>query len=1101
MENHYQNVNEFQFPLQTFPNAGTIIKNQFIDYSKYVCYLDGNLTYKCSINTKNNIYTKQNCKYFSIQINTNDNSIVILIPILANSIKHIAIDNYSQNYSVIYLHLSDIPKVFMKDKKEYSDQMNRLMRREYYLSNFTMKYKQHYYKNNYIDKINMNDNINNKYEYVQLDSFFSVDDEYLNFYLLNLVMRIHIDFEMFAKMLTVFENMNLKTNIEYLNQTLSKSLISLNISLINHIQDKVNKFNNAFPKLVFPLQYAILSLITQKKINIYHIDTNFISFYSKKDESKQIEASLLIEEIIKDISITNKHLTNFSQFYIDNYVKYAEHSKNHQRLLYENNLNNNLAKIRTIHITPSLIYYLAPMLESTNHFIRMYNQEQYIIRVNFLDENETQMYFNTMKINNKRLLSFLEYLMMESFYIGNNEFRYVIESSSQKKKNSFWAINCSLTQRNQIINTLGNFNSEKNIFKNSARRGQTLSYSRYIITLNHTNIKLIPDVNRNGYIFTDGIGQISFNLVKYINNKLNENSSAFQIRIGGIKGVVAYNPLLNQNDNILCVRNSMKKFESDDCDLNVIKCAKYKGNAFLNRQIILLLVSLGVPSHIFIEMMNTKLQQYNLLYTNLQQAITLNQDIITEIMNNTFYFSPLIKYYFYNQQHRHTTYSSYNINNEPFIKCICHFFISKRLKELKHKCKLQDDSSALLMGVIDESETLEANEIYINIVTFNKETINIKGEVIVTKNPCLHPGDIRIAKAVDNKPHLSHLTNVVVFSSKGHRPLPNTISGGDLDGDLYYVSWNTALLNNITIRNYEPLNDPKYTNEISFNIHNNNMLMDKSNVNVQDIINADINFKNNADYASVSMIHDLCISHADNDISKYSFNEKSMTLAEMFAIQIDSEKSGKFITKTELKNKGLLLNEYPDFLERHCYAVYESQGILGKLYRMVTNTYINEYKTIYNIISYEKQYELDIDFISAKCCEYISIVLPVCIEYCNEILVLMDRFKSQSEVELFIGNEREDDDVVIIDNEFIMKQTLLHKLRFKYTKRLIEVNGGKQIHKDIASAVYVVSYVNKMSLNTLKQKISETYYDIIESTLAHMESVFHSRPRIFSLPF
>ena len=741
------------------------------------------------------------------------------------------------------------------------------------------------------------------------------------------------------------------------------------------------------------------------------------------------------------------------------------------------------------------------MLESTNHFIRIYNKEQHIIRVHFLDENETQMCFNTVKINSKRILSFLEYLMMESFYIGNNEFHYVIESSSQKKKNSFWAVNCTSAERNQIINSLGNFSSEKNILKNGARRGQMLSYSKYVITLNPNNIKLIPDINRNGYVFTDGIGQVSFNLVKYINNVLKENSSVFQIRIGGVKGVVAYNPLLNKNENVLCIRNSMKKFESDDCNLNIIKCAKYKGNAFLNRQIILLLVSLGVPPHIFVDMMNEKLQQYNLLYTNLQQAIADNQDIITELMNNTFYFSPLIKYYFHNKQRKPKT-DSYDINNEPLIKCICHFFVSKRLKELKHKCKLQDNSSALLMGVIDESETLEADEIYITISTYNKETISITGEVIVTKNPCLHPGDVRIVNAVDNKPLLSHLVNVIVFSSKGHRPLPNTISGGDLDGDVYYVSWNTALVNNIAVRNCEPLNDPNYSQGIAFNVHDNNMFKDKSSVNVQDIINADINCKTNADYASVSMIHDLCISHADNDTSKYSFNEKSMTLAKMFSVQIDSEKSGKFITKTELKNRGLLLNIYPDFLERNCYPAYESKGILGKLYRMVTNTYINEYKTIYNIISYEKQYELDIDFVSEQCCEHISAVLPVCVDYCNEVLGLMDRFKSLSEVELFIGNEKDEDEGSNInDNEFGVKQALLHKLRDKYTKRIIEANGGKQLHKDIASAIYLVNYINKMSITKLKQKISETYYDIIESTLERMESTFLNKTKIFSFPF
>jgi RNA-dependent RNA polymerase len=45
----------------------------------------------------------------------------------------------------------------------------------------------------------------------------------------------------------------------------------------------------------------------------------------------------------------------------------------------------------------------------------------------------------------------------------------------------------------------------------------------------------------------------------------------------------------------------------------------------------------------------------------------------------------------------------------------------------------------------------------------------IKGSVLVTRCPCLHPGDMRLLKAV-NKPGLEHLFNVIVFSTKGKRP-------------------------------------------------------------------------------------------------------------------------------------------------------------------------------------------------------------------------------------------------------------------------------------------------------------------------------------------
>ena len=45
----------------------------------------------------------------------------------------------------------------------------------------------------------------------------------------------------------------------------------------------------------------------------------------------------------------------------------------------------------------------------------------------------------------------------------------------------------------------------------------------------------------------------------------------------------------------------------------------------------------------------------------------------------------------------------------------------------------------------------------------------IEGDVLVTRNPCHHPGDIRKLKCV-YKEELKHLYNVVVFSSKGERP-------------------------------------------------------------------------------------------------------------------------------------------------------------------------------------------------------------------------------------------------------------------------------------------------------------------------------------------
>ena len=58
--------------------------------------------------------------------------------------------------------------------------------------------------------------------------------------------------------------------------------------------------------------------------------------------------------------------------------------------------------------------------------------------------------------------------------------------------------------------------------------------------------------------------------------------------------------------------------------------------------------------------------------------------------------------------------------------------------------------------------------------TDNKQTV--QGCVVVAKNPCLHPGDVRVLQAVA-VPQLKHLVNVVVFPILGERPHPNELSG------------------------------------------------------------------------------------------------------------------------------------------------------------------------------------------------------------------------------------------------------------------------------------------------------------------------------------
>ncbi|KAG6907743.1 hypothetical protein DXG01_007543 [Tephrocybe rancida] len=64
----------------------------------------------------------------------------------------------------------------------------------------------------------------------------------------------------------------------------------------------------------------------------------------------------------------------------------------------------------------------------------------------------------------------------------------------------------------------------------------------------------------------------------------------------------------------------------------------------------------------------------------------------------------------------------------------------------------------------------------------------ILGDVLLTRNPCKLPTDVRKVRAVEH-PLLRSYTDVIVCSVQGHRRLLDFLAGGDYDGDTATVIW------------------------------------------------------------------------------------------------------------------------------------------------------------------------------------------------------------------------------------------------------------------------------------------------------------------------
>jgi len=105
-------------------------------------------------------------------------------------------------------------------------------------------------------------------------------------------------------------------------------------------------------------------------------------------------------------------------------------------------------------------------------------------------------------------------------------------------------------------------------------------------------------------------------------------------------------------------------------------------------------------------------------------------------------------------------------------------------KRGEQKCRILIPNSRLLFGICDAWDVLKEGECAVK-VTMEGDGMPraLSGmEVLVTRNPCLHPGDLQKFRVVE-KPELSHLVDCIVFSTRGRRPATDLMSGGDLDGD------------------------------------------------------------------------------------------------------------------------------------------------------------------------------------------------------------------------------------------------------------------------------------------------------------------------------
>ncbi|GFZ18528.1 RNA-dependent RNA polymerase 1 [Actinidia rufa] len=659
-------------------------------------------------------------------------------------------------------------------------------------------------------------------------------------------------------------------------------------------------------------------------------------------------------------------------------------------------LDDGLVSVHRVQITPCKVYFSGPEVNMSNRVLRHFHEDiDNFLRVSFVDEEAGKMF--SMELSPRvpfsseeprteiyrRILSILR----DGIVIGNKKFDFLAFSSSQLRDNSVWmfASRDGLTAA-AIREWMGDFRQIRNVAKYAARLGQSFGSSRETLTVNQHEIEIIPDVEvvrgGNKYVFSDGIGKISADFASRVAKKCGIKSStpsAFQIRYGGYKGVVAVDPTSSMK---MSLRKSMSKYESDNTKLDVLAWSKYQPS-YLNRQLITLLSTLGVEDHVFEEKQREAVEELNMILTDplrAQEALELmapgeNTNILKEMLL-----------------------CDYKPNAEPFLSMMLETFRATRLLELRTKTRIFVPRGRSMIGCLDETRTLKYGQVFVQISGaghgrfynssrlmlrgFNSERNNhpVVGKVVVAKNPCLHPGDVRVLRAV-NVPALHHMVDCVVFPQKGSRPHPDECSGSDLDGDVYFVCWDPDLVppQKILPMDYTPAPTMQLDHDVT-------------------IEEVEEYFTNYIVNDSLGIIANAHTAFADAEPDK-AMSDSCTKIAKLFSIAVDFPKTGV----PAVIPSNLRVKEFPDFMEKPDKPTYISERVIGKLYREVKDISpeSSPIRSFTREVA-ERSYDPDMEVDGFK--EYLDDAFDCKNEYDFKLGNLMDYYGIKTEAEILSGS-------------------------------------------------------------------------------------------------
>ncbi|KAK7694554.1 hypothetical protein QCA50_001740 [Cerrena zonata] len=599
----------------------------------------------------------------------------------------------------------------------------------------------------------------------------------------------------------------------------------------------------------------------------------------------------------------------------------------------------NLFDCLHVTISPTRMQLDGPYPERSNRVMRSYpHNHDSFLRVSFVEESKLQIRLDPEVDGRAFIKARFGNFLHEGLIIGGRKFNFLAYSQSALKEHAVWFVKDFITPEGvpvtaqSIIASLGDFTRpDPQLVYCPARYAARISQA-FTATDSSTEVEA-EEIFRDEDIldptgrwnFTDGVGTISREMAIAVWKELRKKRRkarrsttyprAFQVRFQGSKGMLSVDHRLE--GKVITLRPSMIKFEApESTNIEIARAFDKPGPFYLNRPLIMILEQLGVPYETFEALQD--------------RAVRDAQNAVRSLARG----ARLLEAYGLGASFKLTSVmlSLDKMGIDPptddvFYQRMMDFAVNHVLRELKHHARIPVKDAWNLVGVADIHGYLNEGEVFIHVVpTDGQQPFFFEGQTLITRSPTIHPGDVQVARAIGAPPPDSPfanetLRNCVVFSTKGSRPLPACLGGGDLDGDVYCATMLPELRPRTT---YEPA---RYTPALKKLLDRPSTMHDVADF-VTEYLYSD----------SLGLIAIQWLLIADQS-TQGIFDNDCMLLSDLHSDAVDYPKNGNPVSLQRIPK--LKMRAKPDWnapetvtsLDPSKY--YQSQRAIGRLFRAI----------------------------------------------------------------------------------------------------------------------------------------------------------------------